>query len=308
MLTTTLLLLTSTAGAAILWSLFFIFFIPLGLQLYKISEQNKVCMLMKKLPKRSTIQEGENIRGWIWGYPYIGYINPVQQNNNFSTVIVYEVYIFTTKKFFNSITKSEVDKAETDKNNNIELYERMGSYCYFHYDKRELSVDYFTPRLNQIEPIETIKTKYSESIKSNRPHLSVIIHGNPGAGKSMIPILLAKEWKASLCDTFNPSDPGDSLSRIYNTVCPTEENPLIVVLEEFDILIKRIHSVIKPHKNIPINVYDKTTWNSFFDRIDRHMYPFLIIILTSNVHPDVINQLDTSYIRPGRTDLIIELK
>ena len=193
MFTTLLLFMSSTTG--ILWSIIFIIFIPLGLQLYKISEQNKVCLIMKKLPKRSTIQEGENIRGWVWGYPYIGYINPVQQNNNYSSVIVYEVYIFTTKKFLNSISTTDTDKNEK-KENNIDFYERMGSYWHFNYDKRELSVDYFTPRSNQIKPIEEIKTKFIESIKSNRPHLSVILYGKPGAGKSMIPILLAKELLA----------------------------------------------------------------------------------------------------------------
>lgn len=280
----------------------------MGFQLYKISEQNKVCLIMKKLPKRSTIQEGDNIRGWVWGYLYIGYINPVQQNNNYSSVIVYEVYIFTTKKFLTSITTNDTDKNENEKKeNNINFYERIGSYWHFNYDKRELSVNYFTPKSNQIKPIEKIKTKYFDSIKTNRPHLSVILYGRPGAGKSMVSILLAKELKASLCDSFNPSDPGDSLARIYNTVCPTEDNPLIIVLEEFDILIKKIHAGIKPHEHIPINVYDKTTWNTFFDKIDRHMYPFLIIIMTSNSHPDTINELDSSYIRPGRTDMIIEL-
>ena len=86
---------------------------------------------------------------------------------------------------------------------------------------------------------EFMEKEFEKCKENNRPHLSIILWGKPGTGKSMIPILLAKKLKASLCDTFNPTEPGDSLSRLYNTVCPTSDNPLIIVLEEYDIYIKK---------------------------------------------------------------------
>ena len=41
---------------------------------------------------------------------------------------------------------------------------------------------------------------------------------------------------------------------------PTKESPLIVVLEDFDIIISKIHfGTIIPHKSLPSNIYDKTS-------------------------------------------------
>lgn len=108
---------------------------------------------------------------------------------------------------------------------------------------------------------------------------------------------------AYLCDTFNPTDPGDDIGLIYSTIMPTEDRPLILVLEEFDILINKIHhNMIQPHKHIPIQIKDKTSWNTFFDRIDRGLYPNMIFILTSNIDPEYIDRLDKSYLRNGRVN------
>jgi hypothetical protein len=84
---------------------------------------------------------------------------------------------------------------------------------------------------------------------------------------------------------------------------------LIVVLEEFDIIISKIHfGTITQHKSLPSNIYDKTSWNQFFDRFDRRYYPWVILVLTSNVKPEVIDSLDPSYIRNGRINKVFELK
>lgn len=126
----------------------------------------------------------------------------------------------------------------------------------------------------------------------------------------MISILLGKaitkkDQEANFCDTFMPTDPGDQFSNLYNQIEPTKESPLIVVLEEFDIIISRIHyGKITQHKSMPSNIYDKTSWNQFFDRFDRRYYPWVILILTSNVKPDVIDNLDPSYIRDGRINKV----
>jgi Cdc6-like AAA superfamily ATPase len=90
---------------------------------------------------------------------------------------------------------------------------------------------------------------------------------------------------------------------------PTEEKPLILVLEEFDILINKIHhNLIQMHKHIPIQVKDKTSWNTLFDRIDRGLYPNLIVLLTSNVNPEYVDNLDKSYLRQGRVNNRYHLK
>ena len=44
-----------------------------------------------------------------------------------------------------------------------------------------------------------------------------------------------------------------------------------------------------------------------FDQIDRGVYPFLIVVLTTNKTPEFIRSLDPSYIREGRVNLICEV-
>jgi Cdc6-like AAA superfamily ATPase len=157
-------------------------------------------------------------------------------------------------------------------------------------------------RERQREIIDEVKAHYDE-----HGHTVVYLHGKPGTGKSLLGLLLTKELNGSLCNTFDPTEPGDTLNGLYNRVAPEKESPLIVVMDEFDVVLHNIHVGVAPHKNIPIQVKNKTTWNQFLDRIQIGMYPNLILVLTSNKTPDYINEMDPSYIRKGRVDLCCEV-
>ena len=52
---------------------------------------------------------------------------------------------------------------------------------------------------------------------------------------------------------------------------------------------------------------DKNGWNRFFDNYQRGLFPYTIILMTSNKMPKVVNDLCTSYLRPGRVDGMYEL-
>jgi hypothetical protein len=147
----------------------------------------------------------------------------------------------------------------------------------------------------------------------------VILHGDIGIGKSFIPLLLAKTLSnrenqedkdlINFCDTFKPTEPGSNFTQLYNSVNPSKEMPLIVVFEEFDIMIQHIHyNKIVQHKNSTTLIYDKSSWNQFFDRFDRKYYPWTLLIMTSNSSPDVINNLDLAYIREGRVNQIFHVQ
>lgn len=274
-----------------------------GIRIYRITDNSQIQLIMNKLPKRSSIIEASKLRGWVWGYPYIGYIHESMgfgRNGGLSV----EIYIFTTEKFYTSITLREENVLENDET--IDYYERTGNYYSLTYKKRPYSVKNIEPRPNQTSAIGDIKKIYE-----NKKHAVVFLYGKPNTGKSTIPILLSKELKGSICTTFNPTEPGDELIVLYNTVCPSKESPLVVVFEEVDGVINKIKkNNITEHKNIPILVKDKCSWNMFFDNIDRGMYPNLIIIMTSNKSPysidtDIYN--DTSYLREGRVDAKIEI-
>jgi hypothetical protein len=201
-----------------------------------------------------------------------------------------------------SESDSDSDK-KNKKKSKIKFYERQGNFFWLTYNNRDINVEKYIPRDNQKEVISSLKKEYKKS-----SNVVSVIHGDPGSGKSMIPILLAKELNGYLCDSYNPTEPGDDIAIIYNTIMPSIEKPLILVLEEFDIIIHRIHNnLIQSHKHIPIQVKDKTSWNTLLDRIDRGLYPNMFFLLTSNSDPIIIDKLDSSYLRKGRVTSRFEL-
>lgn len=99
----------------------------------------------------------------------------------------------------------------------------------------------------------------------------------------MIGILLAKKLNASIVRSFNPTEPNDNIDNLYSEVNPCEEKPLIIVLDEFDIILKQIHVGVESHKYMPIQVKDKSSWNIFLDNISLGIYPHIILLLTSKM-------------------------
>lgn len=304
-LSTMILIITTTL--AICWSLPFIIAPFIGLQFYKLTGQKQI-KLLKKLPKRSSISSNDEPEGWIAGWPYIGFINHTTAAHGKEKI---DLYLFTTKKFFEGKIKeiesndldTDSDMPEDDKKK-IKLWERQGNYFHLYYTQRKFDVSSFEPHSNQLEPVNKIQEFYQKN-----KYCVVLLHGDKGTGKSMIPLLLAKTLTAekcevNFCDTFKPTDPGDNFTSLYNNINPSKESPLIVVLEEFDITINLLHyNKVVTHKYIPTHVMDKPTWNQFLDRFDRKYYLWVILVLTSNVSPIIIESLDSSYIRDGRVNL-----
>ena len=170
--------------------------------------------------------------------------------------------------------------------------------------KRQLNCTSLIARKNQQHIINQVVDFYK---KNN--NCVCMISGDPGKGKSAIGILIAKELNGSLCKTYNPTNPGDNLENLYNQANPSINNPLVLLIDEFDILLDSIHhDKIILHKNIPIEIYNKTTFNNLFDDINLKLYPNLIIIFTSNLNKSTIeNKYDPCYIRKGRVNLIFNL-
>ena len=298
------------------WSFPFIIAPLFGLRFYIVSEQ-KMVKFLKKLPNYSSLTRNDEPEGWIIGWPFAGYIYSSGYDDR-------TLYIFTLRSFFvkkmkeiDSINQSQNqsqnqshDKIQ-NKNQIINIYERYGCFDGFSYSQRDFNIDYFEPRPNQKEIVDNIVSFYEKNANS-----VAILHGERGTGKSMIPLLIAKalsknvdkEEMVNFCDTFSPIDPGDQFSRLYNKISPTKNSPLVVLLEEFDVIVQQIHyNKIERHLKSPIMIHDKASWNQFFDRFDRKYYPWTILVLTSNVAPDIINSLDPSYIREGRINQIFHV-
>jgi len=192
----------------------------------------------------------------------------------------------------------------TDTNQNtIEYYSGYGTYQYIRYMSRYITIT---------QDYSGIQKQIAESIiQSYNKHKHVVsyIYGDIGKGKTMLCYLLAKELEGSLCDTFTPTNPGSYFEDLYTQVSPTKNKPFILLLDEIDIMLEQIHKQkIIQHKNISTQIHDKTTWNRFFDNIQRGMYPYLIVILCSNIsNTSISRQYNPCYLRKGRIDLTFNL-
>jgi hypothetical protein len=160
-----------------------------------------------------------------------------------------------------------------------------------------------TPRENQTELMEKI-------IAHHQVHQNTVVYlwGPPGTGKSMIGLLLAKKLKGAYCNTIKPWQPNNSIDMLYVEFDPASNKPVVLVFDEVDTAIANIHSEkIEDHKKYAITTKNKAGWNQMLDQIQRGMYPHLILLMTSNKTPDYIREMDPSYIRDGRVNLILEL-
>lgn len=278
------------------------------IRLYKLSNNNDVVKILNKLNKFSTITSDDGVpQGIIFDKRAMIVVQETHSMDGPGMML----WVITSEKRLRELLsnpascgKHSASGEEVEKNDvsEIALYERGGNFNWLTYSKRSLDVSRFAARDRQREIIDEVKAHYDE-----HGHTVVYLHGKPGTGKSLLGLLLTKELSGSLCNTFDPTEPGDSLNGLYNRVNPEKEKPLIVVLDEFDVILHNIHTGVAPHKNIPIQVKNKTTWNQFLDMIQIGMYPNLILVLTSNKTPDYINEIDSSYIRKGRVDLCCEV-
>ena len=212
-----------------------------------------------------------------------------------------ELHLYTTNKIFKILIEdnhqpTQLNEVVIDNGNlvsNIIIYECMGNYYNFYYEKRMFNMNKYSPNVQQKNILESIHMLYKKEKRA-----SIFISGDPGTGKSMIGFLLAKELNSKLCRTFNPSDPGDNMIKLVRDLEPSSESPVIIVLDEVNIVIRKITDSIPPHKNIPTLVHDKITFNRFMD--DMMFYENVILILTSNESKKSMDDIDESYLRKGR--------
>lgn len=296
---------------SLLTSLQFFFVVPLvighifRIQGYKVTDQSECNTLIKRLEiKHSSLVQNEKPFGFFYGKWFVGYMNSHETQNNHSQVM----YLIMRRSCFENLKKcneNEIDnKGERIDQKIIKIRERRGNPWWWEYTERQYNATKFLhkeARDYQNDVINDILTIINgKSSKSG----TFFVYGEPGTGKSLLTLILAKKIGAYYCDTWKPTDPGDTLSQVYSTIAPDEEMPLVLVLEECDkIMFDILDGKIVQHKNVLIQIREKSDWNGMLDKItDLGFYPHLILILTSNILLDKINERDKSLLRTGRID------
>lgn len=276
-----------------------------GLRLYSLRKSDECKQLQKKLTNSSHVADDGKRIGYSFGKWFVLHLTVESSydgdGDKYSlTMLATEA---TYQKLVNKISEEIVDYKDEDKpEQTIDLWKRLGALYSPYFAKRNVSVKNISPRREQKTIMDDIQKYYDD-----HGHAVALIYGEPGTGKSVIGILLAKMFESGYCNTLQPWTPGVTLSQLYNEAEPTEDKPLIIMFDEVDVPLMTIHSGVEPHKCLTTDIANKTGWNKMFDEIDLGLYPNLIIVMTSNKTPDFINALDTCYIRSGRTNVIREM-
>ena len=239
--------------------------------------------------------------GYFINRKCIGYYS----HNSYDSVAV-SIHIMTTPAYFQTIfetekttvsftTAADVKKPPT-KILTLTIFSRFGSYTNLFYSRLRIDVQGLQPIGTQTEIVDSVCKLFQAKKRG-----VVYIHGVSGAGKSTIGLLVACRLNGCYCHTFNPTEPGDTLSQLIRDSEPTDERPTIILMDEANMLIRSVHKgTLQRHKNITTSVFSKSTYNNFFD--DLILYRNVVIIMTSNEGKETIDKLDPCYLRKGRID------
>lgn len=162
------------------------------------------------------------------------------------------------------------------------------------------------PDENQIF-LESKSQQRIASMIAQDAHLGVcaLLYGPPGTGKSNVSRLIAEQLgkqgkKPAIVIGFDPTKKGNSLEQLLSKVPIESDKPVIVCLEEFDRLIKRVHEEkVERSEHFNIVVTDKASLANFLDRVAKIRN--LIVIATTNMPIEWFDTEENAYItRSGR--------
>ena len=272
----------------------------------------------------------ENIEkptGWILDWRLLAHVSySLDAKTNATNAKVWMLTLPHTFEALKTVvpkpTTPEKNKKKTGSTKSIVEFVRKGMYWRLRYKPADIELLCEMPvkETPQHKALATIVQTYKDRLAKRKYTSTFYLHGPPGSRKSTLARLVASVLDASLCREHNPTDPGDALFDLYNTVKPSADKPMVLLIDEADVIIERCkNGSIKPHNDIPIAIKDKSSWNKYFDLINEgERYPYIICILTSNLSPDEVadrttvmehnkKKRDTSYLRPGRIHLCMHL-
>lgn len=288
------------------WSSLFLFLQPFHIYLYEIIERETCLQIQKNITYSTHKTSEKGAYGYCFGRWFFGYVN--RSYGDWSITLLANEQTFkrlTQTQQVEETVKLNYTSLEKEENNptNLRLIKKGGTFGNSYFSKREVEVGFLEPLPQQqtiLEQIQLNQERFGYSI--------VFLHGPPGTGKSMIAHILAQRAKGHLFTNLNLVEPGTVFDELYTFASPTKSKPLIVLLDEVDILLKQIHEQkVLMHKHYPSQIQDKSGWNRFLDSIQIGLFPNLILLMTSNKSPEEINKLDPCYLRENRVDFTFHL-
>lgn len=251
-------------------------------------------VLSKSVILSSMIDEDDSPSGLIVGKWFIGYSCNEKDEKSVTLLITYKSY--------SSIFVKEVIRHD-EPITMFNFYVRRGNFGFLRYFRQTLPLTNLIPTSSQERVIESILNVYEK-----KRSCVVLLSGPPGSGKSKVAHLLLNKFASikyipNFVKTFSLTDPGESIYTLAKTVDSKPTSPLVILLDEIDVTIERIHTGIEQHKNYPIWVTNKASWDSFFDDFDSKLLENIVVVMTTNRSFDYIDNLDPAYTREGRVDI-----
>ena len=265
----------------------------------------KTVTMKKKYPTRMVIGKG-----------FIGWCSLDKDYNSSEPEISIQLYAVNDivqkildKNYRNKFTEEDKCKSEDINNNsnNLIVYHKSESWISSEYEYTNITFsNNFTSDI-QTKCVDYICKSMDIAVKNGfNNSITVLITGKSGIGKSKIAYVLASKLNASLCSDFELTSPGYCLNSLLKVCNPSKNNPLVLLIDEYDIPIMKIFSnTVTNHKMYRAPISDKNSNNKFMDNLCVN--DNLITILTSNKGYQWFKDKDTSIVRPGRINIHIDL-
>lgn len=157
--------------------------------------------------------------------------------------------------------------------------------------------------------VDYVIDTYTTSQKKN---IIILVSGDSGLGKSTIAFWITQMMKTRLSvdpyliKGFNINCEEIQYHPIINHYSPKSNSPIILLLDEFDIAMKKADMPDSPDKSAHTISANKTNMNNFLDSINEEQ--FLIVVATTNTTIDEINNKFKIYCRKGRFHKHFEMK
>lgn len=283
---------------------------PFGVHAHEYStsaDSSVVTMMMKHIETKyicSTSTHAEKPVGLIFGKWFVAYITTFTIPQRDSSSMGYVVTFWSSNKGHKkSLTDDSINPEKENKTavTTLETWRHVGCYKAGSVEKFDIPF-HNEPCAEQAIVVTRIMDMIAASITNGYGNrISVVIAGPSGTGKTQIAKQLAYTMNATICDDFNPTIPGQNFASLIKTIKPVRKKPLVVLLDECDKMMGRIHTGVPEHEFFVTQATDKASWNMFMDRMSD--FDNVIVILTMNSPFNEIDKLDLSYTRPGRVDL-----
>lgn len=290
-----------------LWQLLALPLRCLGFQSKEIVEPSFLASMKAHLGGSSLETTDGTPRGFVWGKWYIGYISTTEGGRGGTNV---KLRVIAKKEWFKQVVSmSKTDDGEEVEQPTTILMPNGRSGFDFGYNESKCLLSTPSPDLYTNEQRTLLDNITKVHLTKKNKNVVVFLHGEPGTGKSSIAYALADKL-GEACKLVLGWDP-IGLNHHFTSCFASKQDgkTLIFAVEEIDVILRKIHEdkarIQSDFFTQPI--FNKSSWNSFLDYIDRGVFRNCIFVLTSNTSLEDINAMDLSFLRKGRVDITAQL-